>query len=85
MYDVYIMMRTQIYLPEDLHRELSLLAKQEKKSLSDLIREGAKHVVKEKEKSGKSWLKDIKGIVKKGPKNLSKKIDQTLYSAPYKK
>ena len=57
MYDVYIMMRTQIYLPEDLHRELSLLAKQEKKSLSDLIREGAKHVVKEKEKL-REWTRN---------------------------
>ena len=79
------MMRTQIYLPEDLHRELMLLAKQEKKSLSDLIREGAKKVVKEKEKVSTFWLKGITGIVKKGPKSLSKKIDQTLYSAPYKK
>lgn len=85
MYDVYIMIRTQIYLPEDLHRELSLLAKQEKKSLSDLIREGAKKVVKEKDKISTTWLRNINGIIKKGPKNLSKKINESLYVTPYKK
>ncbi|MDO8658236.1 MAG: hypothetical protein Q7K55_05835 [Candidatus Levybacteria bacterium] len=42
-----------------------------------------KFKIKEKDKSGKPWLKDITGIVKKGPKNLSKKIDQTLYVSPY--
>jgi len=38
MYDVYIMKRTQIYLPEELHYQLSHLAKREKTSLAHIIR-----------------------------------------------
>lgn len=45
------MTRTQIYLPEETHDLLLRLAKQEKTTLSKLIREGANEVVKKR--SGK--------------------------------
>lgn len=42
------MTRTQIYLPEETHDLLLRLAKQEKTTLSKLIREGANEVVKKR-------------------------------------
>ncbi|MEK7166353.1 MAG: CopG family transcriptional regulator [Patescibacteria group bacterium] len=42
------MIRTQIYLPEDTHTQLIHLAKQEKTTLSKLIREGATTVIKKR-------------------------------------
>lgn len=40
------MIRTQIYLPEETHYNLSRLAKEKKSSLSELLREGAKMLMK---------------------------------------
>ena len=42
------MIRTQVYLPDDLHRDLTLLAATSKKNISELIREGAREVLKKK-------------------------------------
>lgn len=42
------MMRTQIYLSEDTHELLLKLAVRENTSLSELIREGAKTVIKKR-------------------------------------
>jgi len=39
------MIRTQIYLPEDIYEDLRLIAKTQKVNLSQLIREGAKNVI----------------------------------------
>lgn len=78
------MIRTQVYIPEDLHRELMLIAKQEKVNFSSLIREGVKEVIKKKNKPSKKNLKNWgKGFIgagsTKGPKDLSSKIDYYLY------
>jgi hypothetical protein len=81
------MIRTQVYLPNDLHRELKLLAHTRNTNFSQLIREGASLVVKKKVKSKKKFdpWKDFIGKGKKGgPKNLSGKIDYYLYVEPYK-
>jgi len=70
------MIRTQVYLPEDLHRELMLLAKREGTNFSSLIREGATEVVKKKNvKRSKDWGKEFFGALKYGPKDLSTKIN----------
>lgn len=45
-----MMTRTQIYLPEETHANLTRLAKMENVSLSELIRKGADLVVRTKQK-----------------------------------
>ena len=72
------MIRTQVYIPEDLHRDLMLLAKQEGVNFSKLIREGAEEV-KKKRINKKNWKSFIGAGGKGGPKDLSSKIDYYLY------
>ena len=82
-----IMIRTQVYLPEDLYNELKLLANTTRSKFSELIREGAELVVRKKTKRKRSFdpWKDFIGMGKRGgPKNLSPKIDYYLYEEPYK-
>lgn len=66
------MIRTQIYLPNDLHRDLRLLANVSKKNISVLLREGAslllKNESKKKRKAG--WDKFVGGA--KTKKKLKK-------------
>ena len=59
------MVRTQIYLPDDLYNDLKLLADSGEKNLSELIREGAKLVVAKKSRKFKkdAW-KDFVGACK---------------------
>ena len=72
-----IMIRTQVYIPDDLHRDLKILAKAEGTNFSRLIREGAEEV-REKRRSKKDWRKFV-GVVKGGPKDVASKIDYYLY------
>lgn len=68
------MIRTQIYLPPDLHQELLTLARAKNTSLSELLRIGAKKVIKEKRGRNHSW-KVMEKLAKynfRGPKDLSK-------------
>ena len=44
------MVRTQIYLPDETHATLLRLAKLKKTTLAELIREGAKQVIKSHQK-----------------------------------
>ncbi|OGM18908.1 hypothetical protein A2686_03875 [Candidatus Woesebacteria bacterium RIFCSPHIGHO2_01_FULL_38_10] len=64
------MIRTQVYLPDDLYRELKLLAASGKDKFSDLIREGVKDVVKKRKRRVKKFdpWKDFIGAIKGGPK-----------------
>ena len=48
------MIRTQVYLPEDLYNDLKLLANTSKTKFSDLLREGARLIIKKKNKQAKS-------------------------------
>ena len=70
------MIRTQIYLPPDLHQELLALARTKNTSLSELLRIGAKKVIKEKKRRNQSW-KVMEKLAKYNitglPKDLSKK------------
>lgn len=59
------MIRTQVYIPDDLHMELMLLAKREGVNYSTLIREGVREVVKKKKvRRGKNWGKEFFGAYK---------------------
>lgn len=72
------MIRTQVYLPEDLYNDLRLLASAQSVNFSTLIRKGASYVVKQgvgKKKKGAKWGEGFFGHLKYGPKNLSTKIN----------
>lgn len=64
------MIRTQVYIPEDLHRDLKLLANTERVNYSTLIREGVKEIIqkrrrrKVKKEWGKGFIGAYKGKVK---------------------
>ena len=75
------MIRTQVYIPDDLHRDLMLLAKQEGTNFSRLIREGAAEVLKKKRvaRKKKDWRRFIGAAGKGGPKDVASKIDYYLY------
>ncbi len=74
------MIRTQVYIPDDLHRDLMLLAKREGTNFSTLIREGVKEVVKKKKSAKKGdWRKFVGAGGKGGPKDLSTNIDYYVY------
>lgn len=75
-----MMIRTQVYIPEDLHRDLMLLAKQEGVNFSKLVREGVEEVRKKRTKAKKNdWREFVGAGGRGGPKDLSSKIDYYLY------
>ena len=75
------MIRTQLYLPEEITGELKLLAHQLNISVAETIRrvlvKGIPQVKKKKYKN----LDAIVGMIKsdKAPKDLSENLDQYLY------
>lgn len=82
---VYIrhMIRTQIYLPEDLYREIGWLAKKEKKAKAQVIREALEKEVEKKQGNAGETLLKLAAMAKKykwkGPKDLSVNHDKYLY------
>ena len=81
------MIRTQIYLPEELYKELKLIANVSRRNFSEVVRAGANLLVmKEKKARSKSFdpWKSFIGKGSGGPKDLSSKIDYYLYDEPYK-
>ncbi|HBC73155.1 hypothetical protein A2379_02695 [Candidatus Amesbacteria bacterium RIFOXYB1_FULL_47_13] len=72
------MIRTQVYLPEDVHRDLKLLAKTEGVNFSTLVRQGAEEIIKKKKIRKKDWRKLV-GVIKGGSRDVSSKIDYYLY------
>ena len=77
------MVRTQIYLPETVHKRLTSMAKQRKLSMGHLIRafiEGS--LSKEQSQyisSQKAMRKLFEMNITGGPKDLSKNLDSYLY------
>ncbi|KKT29570.1 MAG: hypothetical protein UW41_C0016G0028 [Candidatus Collierbacteria bacterium GW2011_GWC2_44_18] len=70
------MIRTQIYLPEDIYEDLQLISKASKLNISQLIREGAKKEIKSRAKQiNRDDWKQFAGALKTGPKDLSLKIN----------
>jgi len=67
-----------VYLPEDVHRDLKLLAKTEGVNFSTLVRQGAEEIIKKKKIRKKDWRKLV-GVIKGGSRDVSSKIDYYLY------
>ena len=77
-----MMRRTQIYLPKEMHYELSRLAAQKGLSMAELIRKILKICLVKKEqflepKNDLDRLAELR--ISGGPKDLSKNIDNYLY------
>lgn len=78
------MIRTQVYIPDDLHRELKLIANSERVKYSHLIREGARELIKKraKKKTSKGWEAFIGAYKGKVKTNATKDIhDYYLHDA----
>lgn len=75
------MKRTQLYLPEDTHQDLTFLAQREKKTVSQIVRELLTEGIHKKKSasSGKILEKLANYNVTAGPKDLSSKLDSYLY------
>jgi metal-responsive CopG/Arc/MetJ family transcriptional regulator len=74
------MLRTQLYLPEDLRREIDVVAKREKKPAAQVIRELIKTGMsaRQQESVGQAFAK-LAGVRAKGPTDLSTNLDAYLY------
>ncbi len=80
------MIRTQVYIPDDKYNELQLMVAMGYGTFSELFREGIDEVIKKKKvKKVKKFdaLKDFAGLLKGGPKDLSRNMDYYLYDEPY--
>lgn len=77
------MIRTQIYLPKELHRKLMHLAKDRKQPMARLVRgfiEEGLNEKKSKEPTGKTVIENLLYLnITGGPQNLAQNIDQHLY------
>jgi len=79
------MIRTQIYLPKDLYRNIDIAAKRERKAKAEIIRKAIEIGLSKKDtnKNTGHALLEIAAMAKKynwkGPKDLSTNIDKYLY------
>lgn len=77
------MIRTQIYLDEDVHKDLHILAKQQKESMAKIARDILKEGIQKKRRldtSGKGVLKKLLAMkISGGPADLSENLDHYLY------
>lgn len=79
VYNVWCMIRTQIYLPEELKKELKYLAQKEKKPVSEIIRRAVSKEVKKKQENAGETLLKIASYAKEGPGDLSTNLFDYLY------
>lgn len=88
MYNQDVMIRTQIYLDEDTHKDLFRLARQEKGSMAKVAREILREGISKRKSldtSGKEVLKKLLAIgATGGPSDLSQNLDHYLYGSPKK-
>ena len=77
------MVRTQVYLPEIVHKRLTSMAKQRKLSMAYLIRrflEGGLQREQSQDLSGQKAMRKVLEMgISGGPKDLSKQLDSYLY------
>ncbi|MFB6226067.1 MAG: ribbon-helix-helix protein, CopG family [Candidatus Paceibacteria bacterium] len=77
------MKRTQLYIPENLHKKIKAEAKEEGRSMSDLMREfiaeGLEHKKKQKKQVDLTDLANLN--LSGGPKDLSKNMDSYIYDS----
>lgn len=78
-----MMIRTQIYLPKELYRNIEIVAKQEKKPKAQVIRESLERALERKAETIGEALGKLIDVGKKfhlhGPKDLSTNHDKYLY------
>jgi hypothetical protein len=83
------MIRTQVYLDDQIHRDLIHLAQRENKSMAEVTRDILKEGIQKKktvDTSGKGAMLAIANIkAKSDDPYLSENIDHYLYGAPKKK
>lgn len=81
------MIRTQVYIPDDLYKDMLLVSKSYNIKTSDLFREGLKTVVKKKLSAKKNQPYPFANMIGKGgkggPKDLATNLDYYLYEQPY--
>lgn len=84
----HLMIRTQIYLDEDIHKDLTTLAKQAKEPMAKIARELLKDGIQKRkmlDRSGKEVLRKLLAVkAKGGPSDLSDNLDHYLYGRPKK-
>lgn len=77
------MIRTQVYLPEELYGHIQLLAMRDQKVSAQVIREllttGLKKVAQERKTNAGDALLRLAKIGARGPKDLSVNHDKYLY------
>lgn len=80
------MIRTQVYLPDDLYKDMLLASKTFGVKTSDLFRAGLKKEIDHRMKKHKKTtaFANIVGKGKgKGPKDVATNLDYYLYEEPY--
>ncbi len=80
MYGVCMMIRTQVYIPQEMMIDLRYLAKQKKLSVSDLIRKGADKVIRADKNQKKNTLESLIGKGKWGRKTNAVDVINDYYS-----
>lgn len=76
------MLRTQVYLSEELNQELKLLAVKEDKPVAEIIREFLHEGLEKrrrKKKNAGTTLKEIAALAIEGPGDLSTNLFDYLY------
>lgn len=75
------MIRTQIYIPEDLHTVVNTIAKIKNEPMAKVLRDYiARAVVEEKRNLKPASLTSLAKLqITKGPKDLSNNMDRYLY------
>ena len=89
MYTNHTMIRTQMYLEEEDHKDLQYLAQKERKSMAEVTRAILKEGIKKRKTMDTSGMKTLVALTKIGGTSddpyLSENIDHYLYGAPKKK
>lgn len=74
------MKRTQIYIPENMHKEMKNLAQKKDRSMSDLVRQFIEQGLEQESEDKTSDLSDLADLnFSGGPKDLSENIDKYIY------
>lgn len=83
------MIRTQLYLEEQIHKDLLHLARREEKSVAEVTRDILREGIKKRKTVDTSGIKTLLALTKIGAKSddpyLSENIDHYLYGAPKRK
>ena len=86
MYTTYCMIRTQVYIEEQTHKDLVRLAEREKKSMAEVTRDILNEGIKKRKNVDMSGVNTLHALANIGGISddpyLSENIDHYLYGAP---